>query len=223
MFHPDRATYLDLARKAPYIPVWTEILADTETPISLYLKFAGGPDSFLLESVEGGENLGRYSLIGFDPLLTFTARSGKAYLSTNNATARLLEEKPFKALNNLMASLSLPPGEGPRFQGGLVGYLGYDMVRELEALPPGPGNDLQIPDTHLTLHRCYLVYDHILRTVRITCLGRGGENALAGYEEAVAGVKGILEKLGRSSGGTGMGIRRQQGDWSRKGSPGRPA
>ncbi|WP_025774853.1 anthranilate synthase component I [Neomoorella thermoacetica] len=201
MFHPDRATYLDLARKAPYIPVWTEILADTETPISLYLKFAGGPDSFLLESVEGGENLGRYSLIGFDPLLTFTARSGKAYLSTNNATARLLEEKPFKALNNLMASLSLPPGEGPRFQGGLVGYLGYDMVRELEALPPGPGNDLQIPDTHLTLHRCYLVYDHILRTVRITCLGRDGENALAGYEEAVAGVKGILEKLGRSSGG----------------------
>ena len=196
MFHPDRENYLALAREAPYVPVWTEILADTETPISLYLRFSGSRDSFLLESVEGGENLGRYSFIGFDPLLTFTARNGRAYLTSAGAT-RLLEEQPLAALQSLLGRLALPPDDGPRFQGGLVGYLGYDLVRELEALPRGPVNDLQLPDTHLTLHRCYLVYDHVLRTVRITCLGRGGEDAGNGYEEAVAGVRHILAELER--------------------------
>ncbi|MGI9862192.1 anthranilate synthase component I [Moorella naiadis] len=196
MFHPDRETFLAMAREAPYVPVWTEILADTETPISLYLKFSGTRDSFLLESVEGGENLGRYSLIGFDPLLTFTVRDGRAYLTSAGVT-RMLEEKPLAALYSLTGRLALPPGDGPRFQGGLVGYLGYDLVHELEALPGGPVNDLQLPDTHLILNRCYLVYDHVLQTVRITCLGRGGKDASDGYAEAVAMVRQILAELGR--------------------------
>ncbi|QGP93721.1 Anthranilate synthase component 1 [Neomoorella glycerini] len=196
MIQPDRQTYLELAQKAPYVPVWAEVLADTETPISLYLRFANKPDSFLLESVEGGERLGRYSLIGFDPLLTFKIRAGKAYLTTRGQT-ELLPEKPVAALRRLMTQLSLPPVVGPRFCGGLVGYLGYDLAREIESLPGHAVDDLQLPDTYLTLHRVFLIYDHVLRTVRVGYLGRGGEEAAAGYEDAVAAVRRLLQAFDR--------------------------
>lgn len=196
MIQPDRETYLALARRAPYVPVWAEILADTETPISLYLRFAGKTGSFLLESVEGGERLGRYSLMGFDPLLAFKIRAGKAYLTTGGQT-ELMPGKPLAALRQLMAQLSLPPVDGPRFCGGLAGYLGYDVVREIETLPTHAVDDLQLPDACLALHRVFLIYDHVLRTVRVACLGRGGAGAAAGYDDAVAEVERLLEALKR--------------------------
>jgi len=145
MICPDRETYLCLAQRATYVPVWTEVLADMETPVSLYLKFANSPDSFLLESVEGGERLGRYSLVGFNPLLTFKTRKGKAYLTTRGEN-KLLAAKPVPALRQIAGDLSLPSIEKPRFLGGLVGYLGYDLALELETIPEHPCDDLQLPD-----------------------------------------------------------------------------
>ncbi|WP_258359044.1 anthranilate synthase component I [Moorella sulfitireducens (nom. illeg.)] len=199
MIRPDRQTFLDLAAKVPYIPVWAEVLADTETPISLYLRLANKTPSFLLESVEGGERLGRYSIMGFDPLLAFMIRSGKAYLTARGETY-VLPEKPLAALRRLLARLTLPFGTGPRFMGGLVGFLGYDLVREIENLPGHAVDDLQLPCTYLTLHRVFLIYDHVLRTVRVACLGRGGKDAATAYEEAVAVVKSLVGELQRPAG-----------------------
>jgi len=200
VIQPDREIYLSLAQGAPYVPVWAEVLADTETPISLYLKFANSANSFLLESVEGGERLGRYSLIGFNPLLTFKTRDRKAYLAAGGEI-QLLPGKPVPALRQLMEQLSLPAIDKPRFLGGLVGYLGYDLARELETLPGHPVDDLQLPDTYLTLHQVFLIYDHVQRTVRVTCLGRGGVAGATGYEEAAAEVRRILKELEQPSGG----------------------
>ncbi|MDN5344023.1 MAG: anthranilate synthase component [Clostridia bacterium] len=196
LIQPDQQTYLDLARRAPYVPVWTETLADTWTPVSLFQHLAAKTGSFLLESVEGGERLGRYSFLGFDPLLTFSIRAGKAYLTTG-AQTRPLPGKPLVALRQLLEQLSLPPAGGPRFGGGLVGYLGYDVVRELESLPAHANNDLQLPDASLALHRVILIYDHARQTLRATCLGRGGEEATGGYAEAVATLRRLLATLGR--------------------------
>ncbi|PRR74698.1 anthranilate synthase component I [Neomoorella humiferrea] len=195
---PDRQTYLDLSisTRVPYIPVWTEILADTETPISLYLRLANKPHSFLLESIEGGERLGRYSLIGYDPLITFIIRAGRAYITAGRKTD-LLPEKPLTALRRLLTRLSLPFNNSSRFSGGLVGYLGYDLVREIENLPQHTVDDLQLPDAYLTLHRTFLIYDHLRRTVRVACLGQGGEEAARSYEEAVAVINSLVKNLER--------------------------
>ncbi|MDK2820232.1 MAG: anthranilate synthase component [Clostridia bacterium] len=194
VIEPDFKTYQSLAKDAPYVPVWTEILADTETPISLYLKLGNSSNSFLLESVEGGERLGRYSIIGYNPLLTFKTINGKAYTVTVGQEKELTE-KPLDALYKLINQLSLPPITEPRFLGGLVGFLGYDLVRELENLPEHENDDLELPSTYLTLHQELLIYDHVKRTVRVAYLGRGGEMTKDGYEKAVEKVKEIVKKI----------------------------
>ncbi|MDN5348469.1 MAG: anthranilate synthase component [Clostridia bacterium] len=178
-------------------PVWEETLADTETPISLYLRFAyGSPGSFLLESVEGGERLGRYSIIGFDPILSFTSRGGITVIRGASGHEEFqFKGNPFDFLRQYLNRLTLASQEGlPRFSGGLVGYLGYDLVRFLERLPEKARDDLGLPDAYLFLNRFYLIYDHLRRTVKVLCLVHttGGEEA---YRAAALRVKAICREI----------------------------
>ncbi|MGI9953513.1 anthranilate synthase component I [Moorellaceae bacterium AZ2] len=157
------------------IPVWQEVLADTDTPVSLYLKLGRTPYSYLLESIEGGERLGRYSFIGFDPLLVYRCRGNKGTLLREGREEEVSGTLDFlrRLLQELRVS-PLPPGV-PRFFGGLVGYFAYDVVRQLEKLPAKGRDDLKLPDIYLVLNRTLLIYDHLLRTVKVVCLARSGD------------------------------------------------
>src|SRR5512147_515154 len=125
--------FKELAHRVTFVPVYKEIVADMLTPVSAFLKIVEHSDyAFLLESVEGGEHVGRYSFLGKDPFLILRARDGKTIVERAGQTTE--SEKPFIAtLRELMASFHSPFVPGlPRFTGGAVGYLGYDAAAWFE-------------------------------------------------------------------------------------------
>src|SRR3984893_15652444 len=131
--------FKELARRGTFVPVVKEIVADLFTPVSAFLKIAEDADyAFLLESVEGGEHVGRYSFLGKDPFLILRSRGGKTILDRAGQTTE--SEQPFIAtLRELMASLQAPFVPGlPRFTGGAVGYLGYDAAAWFEPVTLQP-------------------------------------------------------------------------------------
>jgi len=141
------------------IPIAVETLADFDTPLSIYLKLADGPNSFLLESVQGGEKWGRYSIIGLPAQTVLRVRDYHAEVFTNNTLVQSLNvEDPLDFVEKFKEAYKVAPVAGlPRFNGGLVGYFGYDCVRYVEKkLGPCPNPDpLNNPDIVL-LH--YLIF-----------------------------------------------------------------
>src|SRR5947209_1464496 len=129
------------------------LIADLDTPVSAFLKLAGSaPNSFLLESVQGGETRGRYSIIGLAPDLIWRCRNGDAELNSAalNSQSYVSDGDPIGSLKRLVAAtqIDLPP-EVPPMAAGLFGYLGYDMIRQIEKLPPPPPDRLGLPDSIL--------------------------------------------------------------------------
>ncbi|HEY3848089.1 MAG TPA: hypothetical protein VGL95_13365 [Acetobacteraceae bacterium] len=140
--------------------VWRRGVADLETPVAAFLKLAHGwPNSFLLESVEGGAARGRYSIIGMEPDLVWRCRDGRAEINRDVRSAPhafVLETRP--ALDSLRATIAEArmdvPASLPPMAGGLVGYLGYDMVRQMERLPRKNVEELGVPEGVLLRRRC---------------------------------------------------------------------
>ena len=158
---PSLAEFRELAREYTVVPVWREVLADLETPVSAYLKLVGDGDGFLLESVEHGQHWGRFSFIGRDPVVTLIAHGSQV-----TAVGDLPPEVPtdsgaLAALEALLARYRAPQFEElPPFHGGVVGYLGYDVVREIEYLPNVPDDPIGWPDAVLALTGHITAFDH---------------------------------------------------------------
>lgn len=158
-----------------FIPLSKDFPADTETPVSLYLKLASYPYSYLLESVEGGEVLGRYSFIGFDPILIFRCAGSQAEIFFRGK--RFAADRPLDLLRELaghLKAMDCPP-DMPRFFGGLVGYFSYDFSRYLEKIPDLGKPALDLPEVYLVLNRVVVIYDHLTRQARIVVLRQAGD------------------------------------------------
>ncbi len=197
MHKPDLSTFKNLAGEAELVPVYREILADLDTPLTIFAKVASqDPHAFLFESLEGGEKWGRYSFIGFDPLLTFTSfqdnmeirRNGKVETRTGN---------PLHALRSLLASFKAHQAESlPRFFGGLVGYLGYDMVRFMETLPDAHAS-LDLPDSSFMVPRSVLIHDSFRqKLVIVNCVElKEGNDPVELYHQACNQIDAIAKRL----------------------------
>jgi anthranilate synthase component 1 len=177
--------------------LWRERVADLETPVGAFLKLAAGrPNSFLLESVEGGSARGRYSAIGFDPDLIWRCRGGRAEVNRHaRAAPHAFEPENDGALDSLrraIAETRLPlPAELPPIAAGLFGYLGYDMVRLMERLPADKPDALGIPDAVLARPGMVAVFDHVrdalsLCTTAWPDAAGGGTDPRAAWEAAQA-------------------------------------
>ncbi|MFN2388858.1 MAG: anthranilate synthase component I, partial [Actinomycetota bacterium] len=185
---PDRGEFTRLAASHAVVPVWREVLADSVTPVSAFLRLQRpGADAFLLESVEGGERWGRYSFVGGDAFTTVTAKDGRVWAEGDAPLLPAEEEPPLAYVRRLLAALRGPAiASLPPFHGGAVGFLGYDCVRELESLPGAPPDDLSLPDLALLLTRSLTVFDHLRqRAVVITNVSVGPETDLdRAYDDA---------------------------------------
>ena len=150
-----------LARDHTVVPVWREVLADLETPVSAFVKLVGDGDGFLLESVEHGEHWGRFSFIGRDPVVTLVAH-GRTVAATGAVPAGVPRDRgALAALEALLAHHRAPRlPDLPPFHGGVVGYLGYDVVREVERLPNPPPDPIGWPDAVLALTGHVTAFDH---------------------------------------------------------------
>ena len=139
MYYPDKESFAALAAKGNLIPVYREIMADMDTPVSAFMKIDDGAYSFLLESIEGGEKWARYSFLGGSPSVVLRSRGRCVEVLRRGAAAEVFEsDDPLDLIREHLGRFRPVEIEGlPRFFGGAVGYLGYDMVRFFETLPAG--------------------------------------------------------------------------------------
>jgi anthranilate synthase component 1 len=159
-FRPDPAEFAALAKEHAIVPVWCEVVADTLTPVACFANVVGDGEGFLLESVEGGERWGRYSFVGRRPLATLTAR-GRVVQATGLLGLGRSDDGILAAVEDLVARFRSPSLAGlPPLHGGLVGCLGYDVVREVERLPDPPPDDLGHPDASLVVIGQFCAFDH---------------------------------------------------------------
>ena len=185
--------------------VWTTLVADLETPVSAFLKIAGGrPMSFLLESVEGGAVRGRYSVIGLDPDVVWRSVNGRAEI---NRTARTITDHfvasqapPLQALRALIAESRIVLPEGlPPMAAGVFGYLGYDMVRLMEELPASHPDPIGIPDAVLIRPTLIVVFDAVKDAITVVTPVRpeAGVTATAAFARATERLSAIVDALDR--------------------------
>jgi anthranilate synthase component 1 len=194
---PGRAEFEDLAGRYPIVPVWREVFADLHTPLRAYAGMSRSlRDSFLLESVEGGERWGRYSFIGGDSLACVKGRDGAVSVEGSPPVAPEPREPPLAYLRRLMLSCRAPAIAGlPPLHGGAVGYLGYDCVRELERLPPAPSDDLGLPDLVLLLTRSFVVFDHFAQRLFVISNVPTYVDTDRAYERAVQRCDEVVSTL----------------------------
>lgn len=195
MFKPDFSQYKELSKSYNLVPVFREIFVDMETPISVYKKVCQGENTYLLESVEGGENLARYSFIGFEPYITYECKNGQGMVREGNLETTDNME-PLKAMEDIMRKFNAPQLEGlPRFYGGAVGYFGYDMVRYIEDLPEIAADDLNLPDCFFLITKTVLIFDHVKHTLKIVVNTRPGDNLQSAYNQAVAQIEKTIHLI----------------------------
>ncbi|HEX9970206.1 MAG TPA: chorismate-binding protein, partial [Acidimicrobiales bacterium] len=158
---PSRDEFRALARDHTVVPLWRELVGDLATPVSAFLRTVGDEPGFLLESVEHGERWSRWSFLGRRPAVTFVARGNQVTVDAAVHPSIPLDRGILAALEGIVARYRAPVlPELPPLHSGVVGYLGYDVVREIERLPNVPHDDLGYPDAVLSVISELAAYDH---------------------------------------------------------------
>ncbi len=204
IFHPSYEAFVKLARHSNVIPVYTEILSDVETPVSVLLKLKYFSYPFLLESVEGGERWARYSFIGFDPSSVFRVRQRNVSITRYNGGHAVTQvyravPDPLEILRAELRKYRPAVIEGlPGFVGGAVGYFGYDMVKTFEKVPDRGKPSLGFDDVFLLFTNRLVIFDNIRHTIIILSNAfTDGRNAKDAYRSAIASIKKVVSILNR--------------------------
>jgi anthranilate synthase component I len=196
MYYPSFDAFKAKASQGNLIPVYREIMADFETPVAAFLKLDRGDFSFLLESVEGGEKWGRYCFLGGEPSIVFQSK-GRRVEITRDGHAEVQEGvDPLDALKQLMGEFHPVEVEGlPRFFGGAVGYLSYDMVRFFERLPDQTVDDLNVPDSMFMLTDTIVIFDHMLQKIKVVSNALVDGPPEKAYQQAIAKIEQLIARL----------------------------
>ena len=190
-----------MAEQGNLIPVYQEFLADTETPVSAYLKIRDKSFSYLLESADGGERWGRYSFIGYKPYLIALSRNGEMEIKLGAIQKSLKNvQNPLTILRQWshrfkpVTSKHLSP-----FQGGLVGYCNYELIRKWERLPGGAPEDPNLPDCLFTASKRLIIFDHLTHKIKVVTFAylREKDDLEEAYKEACEEVDETVDELHR--------------------------
>jgi len=195
---PDRDQFRALARDHVVVPVWRELLADLTTPVSLFARCVGDGEGFLLESVDRGETWGRWSFIGRNPSLTLTSIDGRLDVDGDLPDGVRSGDGILAALEDLLAHYRSPAIGGlPPLHGGLMGYLGYDVVREVEHLPDLPPDDRGLPDAVMSVIGDLVAIDHWRQRAVLlvnVAVPEGADDAAidAAYDDALVRLEALV-------------------------------
>jgi anthranilate synthase component 1 len=201
---PDKEEFHQLAEDFNVVPVWCELVADTITPIAAYHRLGSEAPSFLFESAEINDLVGRYSLLGAGARLAVSA-SGKTVTTIGAHGAETFEADgdPLAEVEKMMMRYRIAAPEGrPRFCGGAVGYLGYDCVRWFEpVIPPSPKDELGVPDLFFMLADTVVVFDHKSRRIQVVANAFiDGVSSDDAYRDAVRRIEGVLSRMAEPAG-----------------------
>jgi len=199
-FQPSREEFHDYAANYSVVPVWTELLADLETPVAAYVKLVGDGPGFLLESVEGAERWARFSFVGWNPSATLTLRDGVVEVDGSLAADVPEHDGILAALESLLGSYTSPAIDDlPPLHGGVIGFLGYDVVREIEHLPDTPPDDRGYPDAVMSVIGSLAAFDHWRQRVylieSVPTLGLTDAEIDSAYDDAIDRVRQAVDDL----------------------------
>jgi anthranilate synthase component 1 len=198
---PSREEFIKKAEQGNLIPVYREIVADLDTPVSAFKKIGDARYAFLLESVEGGENIGRYSFLGANPHIIFRSKKHEVEVTYANGNKQSYRDtQPLDRLRDVMAQFkpvmdpTLPP-----FCGGAVGYISYDEIRNIEPVGDGHKDDLKVPDIYFIVTDSVLIFDHVRHRLKILVNAHVDDRTTAdqAYEEAVKRIGQLHGALAR--------------------------
>ena len=198
MYYPSLEDFREKAQHGNLIPVYKTMLADMETPVSAFYKIGASDYAFLLESVEGGEHVARYSFLGSDPSILLRGKGNTVRIDDlrTGETVEQETEDPLRALEELMTHYQPVEVEGlPRFHGGAVGYLNYDMVRFVEDLPDTTEDDRELPDCFFMVTDTLLVFDHVNHQIKVVANARINGDVDQAYEDALDRIDELIAKL----------------------------
>ena len=196
---PSLAEFKNLGRRSNLVPVYEEVHFDWETPISAFRKIDDGKFSFLLESVEGGEKWGRYSFLGSAPSHLFRSRGEEFEILKNGEILQKGQGKdPLRALESFLRTFQPSWHDSlPRFFGGAVGYVNYDMVRSFERIPALLPQDLPVYDSLFMITDTLLIFDNLKQRIKVisNVFLDGALSPEEAYREAEEKIAGIVDRL----------------------------
>lgn len=199
MIKPTLEEFKRKAGQGNLIPVYKEVLADLDTPVSAFMKIGDEPYSFLLESVEGGEKWARYCFLGCDPSLIVQTKGDEIRIRENGREENrtLNGGNPLQGVKDILARYQpVEDASLPRFTGGAVGFIGYDMVRYFEKLPDTTEDDLAIPDSLFVITDTLLIFDNVTQTIKIVSNAYiQDENLDDLYLKTIEKIEAIEKKL----------------------------
>ena len=203
MYYPSKEEFKKLAKNYNLVLVSREIVADIDTPVSVFQKLKTHDYAFLLESVEGGERLGRYSFLGASPHIIVEANDGKVVIRKNGEEEERATDDPLTVIEELLSGYKIAPVEGlPPFAGGAVGFMGYDAVRYFEEIPKAAIDDLGIPQMIFIFTDTILIFDHLKHKIKVVANVHlaDGRACVDGdldekYDEATAKIEELIKDL----------------------------
>jgi len=202
MFYPDLKKFKELSAKGNLIPVYKEILADLETPLSILKKIDNQGNSknvFLMESVERNEKIGRYSFIGSNPRAVIKIKDGHVEIIENNKSTHIKSaDSPFFELKKIMDKykpVDLP--QLPRFCGGAVGFIGYGMVSHFENIPQENTDDLMLDDSYFMVTDTIIIFDHVMNKIMVVSNAHIDEfsDIEEAYNKAIKDIDNKIKRL----------------------------
>lgn len=194
---PSLEVFREKAAACNIVPVFRDILADTDTPVSAFMKINDKADAFLLESVEGGEKWGRYSFLGASAKKVIRSK-GRTIEVVEDGSVTVTEGDPIEAVRTLMGGFRPAALEGaPRFFGGAIGYMGYDIVRHVEKLPDSSPKLLGLHDIYLMFTDTFLVFDNVEHRIKVVSNAYidGTTDLDAAYADAVRKIDALVDRL----------------------------
>ncbi len=206
MIQPSFEAFQTLVKQGNLIPVYREILVDTETPASTFLKLnhikgKNKDYSFLLESVEGGEKIGRYSIISGDPMFVYRSTGQKGSLTyVADQKTESADGNPLDVLRTLLERFKYVENKDlPRFSGGAVGYFSYDVVQYFEPISINGKDELDLPEAYFIFSDTLMVFDHIKQTIKVIAHAYlDGRDSKEVYDEALKKVDLLIKQLKHS-------------------------
>lgn len=196
-YFPSFETFCEFAEKGLLVPVYRQLVSDTLTPVSAYVRLESLSDSFLFESVIGGEKVGRYSFVGSGPFLQIQAFGNRVEIKRGDEVEAKQSDDPLAELEQLLEEYKAVQVPGlPRFCGGAVGYAGYDVVRYVENLPNAPTDDRNLPDLSFAFYDRMVVFDQINKTIKVVAYARTDNTDLrAEYDATCRRVDEVVQQL----------------------------
>ena len=198
MYFPSLSNFIKLADSGNLIPVYREIMADMDTPVSAFMKIDDGAYSFLLESIEGGEKWARYSFLGGSPSVVLRSIGNQVeILNRGEAMQTVASDNPLGVIRDYLARFKPVEIEGlPRFFGGAVGYLGYDMVRFFEKLPTAKPAAIGAYDSCFLITDTLVIFDNVRQKIKVVANAHlDGASPEDAYKEATTRIDALIARL----------------------------